>query len=34
MGWQPPGGDQLALGRELLKANDVHPKTDCDACHR
>ncbi len=34
MGWQPPGGDQLALGRELLKANDVHPKTDCSTCHR
>lgn len=34
MGWQPPGGDQLALGRELLKANDVHPRTDCNTCHR
>ena len=33
MGWQP-AGDQLELGRELLKANDVHPRTDCDACHR
>jgi hypothetical protein len=33
MGWQP-AGDQLELGRELLKANDVHPKTDCDTCHR
>ncbi|OQY65728.1 MAG: cytochrome C [Polyangiaceae bacterium UTPRO1] len=34
MGWQPPNGDQLALGRELLEANRVHPKTDCDTCHR
>jgi len=35
MGWQPPPpSDQLALGRELVKANDVHPRTDCDTCHR
>ena len=33
MGWEP-AGDQLELGRELLKANDVHPQTDCDTCHR
>jgi len=33
MGWQP-AGDQLELGRKLLKANDIHPRTDCDTCHR
>jgi hypothetical protein len=33
MGWQP-AGDQLEIGRELVKANNVHPKTDCDTCHR
>jgi hypothetical protein len=33
MGWQPEG-DQLEIGRELVKANNVHPKTDCDTCHR
>jgi hypothetical protein len=33
MGWQP-AGDQVELGRELLQANNVHPKTDCDTCHR
>jgi len=33
MGWEP-AGDQVELGRELLKTNDVHPKTDCDTCHR
>jgi hypothetical protein len=33
MGWEP-AGDQVELGRELVKANGVHPKTDCDTCHR
>jgi hypothetical protein len=33
MGWQPEG-DQLEIGRELVKANNVHPKTDCNTCHR
>jgi hypothetical protein len=33
MGWEP-AGDQLKLGRELVKANGIHPKTDCDTCHR
>jgi hypothetical protein len=33
MGWEPPG-DQLEIGRELVKANDVRPRTDCDTCHR
>lgn len=33
MAWRPDG-DQLTLGRELVKAYDVHPRTDCDTCHR
>ncbi len=33
MAWTPPG-DQLALGRELMKAYDVHTRTDCTTCHR
>jgi hypothetical protein len=33
MGWQP-AGDQLEIGRELVKANKIEPKTDCDTCHR
>jgi hypothetical protein len=33
MGWQPEG-DQLEIGRELVKANKIAPKTDCDTCHR
>jgi len=33
MAWQP-SGDQEALGRELLVANDVRPRVDCSACHR
>jgi len=34
MSWQPPGGDQRTLGRELVKAYNVHPRTDCSTCHR
>jgi hypothetical protein len=33
MGWTPPG-DQMALGLELMKANDIHARTDCSTCHR
>ncbi len=33
MTWQPPG-NQLELGRKLLKAYDVHTRTDCSTCHR
>ncbi len=29
-----PDGDQVALGHALVKAYDVHPRTDCSACHR
>jgi Cytochrome c7 and related cytochrome c/Class III cytochrome C family len=33
MAWEPPP-NQAALGRQLLKAYDVHPRTDCSTCHR
>jgi hypothetical protein len=33
MGYVPPG-DQLALGAELVRANDVRPPLDCQGCHR
>jgi hypothetical protein len=33
MAWAPEG-DQVELGLELIKANDVHPRTDCSTCHR
>jgi hypothetical protein len=33
MGWTPPG-DQITHGLELMKANDIHTRTDCSTCHR
>jgi len=33
MEWTPPG-DQRTLGLELVKAYDIHPRVDCDTCHR
>ena len=33
MAWEP-SKPQEELGRELLKAYDVHPRTDCSTCHR
>lgn len=33
MTWAPPE-DQVALGRELVARNAVHPRVDCDTCHR
>jgi hypothetical protein len=33
MTWAPQG-DQIALGRELIKAYDVHTRIDCSTCHR
>jgi hypothetical protein len=33
MAWEPPG-DQHTLGLELVKAYDIHPRTDCSTCHR
>jgi hypothetical protein len=33
MAWEPPP-NQAALGRQLLKAYDVHTRTDCSTCHR
>lgn len=33
MAWAPPG-DQTELGLQLVKAYDVHPRTDCSTCHR
>jgi hypothetical protein len=29
-----PDGDQVALGRQLVQAYDIHARTDCSACHR
>lgn len=34
MAWRPSDGDQRRLGLELVKAYDVHPRTDCSTCHR
>jgi hypothetical protein len=37
MAWQPPGGDQLALGRRLAQEYhvlSVRQLTDCYTCHR
>src|SRR5262249_1740239 len=33
MAWTP-SGDQEALGRQLVRQLDVHPRVDCDTCHR
>lgn len=33
MDWEPPA-DQLRLGLELIKLNDIEPREDCGACHR
>jgi hypothetical protein len=33
MVWTPEG-DPEALGRELVRAYDVHPRTNCTTCHR
>ena len=32
LGWR--AADQATLGPQLVKAYDVHPRTDCSACHR
>ncbi len=34
MHWQPPTGDQLALGRQLVKAYNIRSLTSCSTCHR
>lgn len=36
MTWEPPGGDQLAIGRELREQNHipVDRLTNCSTCHR
>ena len=36
MTWEPPGGDQLAIGRELVKQNHIPTDrlTNCSTCHR
>jgi hypothetical protein len=31
--WQPPA-DRAALGAELAKKYDVHPRVNCTTCHR
>ena len=33
MGYQP-AGDQLTIGRELKKAYNINPTTNCQGCHR
>jgi hypothetical protein len=33
MAWKPDG-DPVALGRELARKYDVHPRTSCTTCHR
>lgn len=33
MDWQPPE-DQITLGRQLCRENNLHPSTDCSTCHR
>jgi len=33
MTWKP-GGDPVALGKELARKNDVKPRTACYTCHR
>jgi len=36
MEWTPPNGDQLALGRKLVKDYDIQVRllTNCSTCHR
>jgi cytochrome c7-like protein len=34
MGWRPPNGDQLTLGRRLVQEYRIERKTDCSTCHR
>jgi Cytochrome c7 and related cytochrome c/Class III cytochrome C family len=33
MRWEPPA-DRDALAATLMKAYDIHPRTDCSTCHR
>jgi len=33
MGWKPEG-DPAALAAQLMKAHDVHTRTNCTTCHR
>lgn len=33
MDWQPPANRE-ELGKELIKRNNVHTRTDCSTCHR
>ena len=33
MRWEPPG-DHDELAATLMKAYDIHPRTDCSTCHR
>lgn len=33
LAWEP-SQPQQALGLELVKAYDIHPRTDCSTCHR
>lgn len=34
MGYQPEGGDQLALGRKFKAEQNVNPPIHCSGCHR
>jgi hypothetical protein len=33
LAWEP-SKPQQELGAELVKAYDIHPRTDCSTCHR
>ncbi|MCA9543616.1 MAG: cytochrome c3 family protein, partial [Myxococcales bacterium] len=34
MGYEPEGGDQLALGKKLAEEKNVNPPIHCSGCHR
>lgn len=34
MGWQAPGGDQVAYGLKLKEENKITPPVHCSGCHR
>lgn len=34
MGYEAPGGDQLALGKKLKEENNINPPLHCSGCHR
>ncbi|MFN3198916.1 MAG: cytochrome c3 family protein [Bradymonadia bacterium] len=34
MGYEPEGGDQLAVGTKLKEENNINPPLHCSGCHR